>query len=83
MPEPFYIDYRSGRAYETEYDYAIMLAKEVKRKHGDTMTNIDFIISALGHGKNLELARRKLKGRMLRSGTGITADIQVRKEGEG
>lgn len=60
VDNPFYID-NNGRVYDTEYDYAIMMAQQVKRKHGDTMTNIDFIISALGHGKNLELARRKRK----------------------
>lgn len=58
--DPFYID-NNGRVYDTEYDYAIMMAKQVKRNHRDSMTAIDFIISALGHGKNLELARRKRK----------------------
>lgn len=60
--DSFYIDY-NGRVYDTEYDYAIMMAKQVKHEHKDfnTMINMDFIISALGHGKNLELARRKCK----------------------
>lgn len=55
----YFID--NGKVYETEYDYAIMLAKEIKKIHNDDTTtiNIDFVISALGHGKNLELARAK------------------------
>lgn len=56
---PFYI--ANGRVYNTEYDYAIMMAQQVKRNHRDSMTEIDFIISALGHGKNLELAQIKRK----------------------
>lgn len=55
----YFID--NGKVYDTEYDYAIMLAKGIKKIHKDDTTtiNIDFIISALGHGKNLELARTK------------------------
>lgn len=60
---PFYVDEEFGKVYDTEYDYAIMLAKKVKKEHKDSSTiiSMDFIISALGHGKNLELARRKRK----------------------
>lgn len=60
--EPYFVDNMTGKEYQTEYDYAIKLAKDLLKQYPSEtaiQVNIGFIISALGHGKNIELARRK------------------------
>lgn len=60
--EPYFVDNMTGKEYQTEYDYAIKMAKDLLKQYPSEsaiQVNIGFIISALGHGKNIELARRK------------------------
>lgn len=60
--EPYFVDNMSGKEYQTEYDYAIKMAKDLLKQYPSEtaiQVNIEYIISALGHGKNIELARRK------------------------
>lgn len=56
---PYFVDEKKNLVFDTEYDYAIHLAKRVLSKNRKSTTDLNFIISALGHGKNAELQMRK------------------------
>lgn len=56
---PYFVDEKKNLVFDTEYDYAIYLAKRVLSRNSKSTTDLNFIISALGHGKNAELQMRK------------------------
>lgn len=56
---PYFVDTQKNLVFDTEYDYAIHLAKRLLNRNRNATAGLNFIVSALGHGKNAELQMRK------------------------